>query len=85
MKKNIEIWNNSFTILCSESEISAVDDAQKLLNESIRKIKKQIKTSNRERVLLMAALVTVQTLLLEKNNDDKDYSQLMTKLEDVLK
>lgn len=85
MKKNIEIWNNNFTILCDESEITAVNEAQKLLNESIRKIKKQIKTSNRERVLLMGALVTVQTLLSEKNNNDKDYSQLLVKLEDVLK
>lgn len=85
MKKNIDIWNNNFTILCPESEITAVNEAQKLLNESIRKIKKQIKTPNRERILLMGALVTVQTLISEKNNADKNDRDLLAKLKDVLK
>jgi cell division protein ZapA (FtsZ GTPase activity inhibitor) len=85
MKQNISIWNYDFMINCDEDEVKSVIQAQDILNNAIQKIKKDISIQNRERIILMAALMSVQTLLAKGTDNNEDYSKLMLKLEDVLK
>jgi cell division protein ZapA (FtsZ GTPase activity inhibitor) len=85
MKQNINIWNHSFMISCNEDEVESVIQAQEILNKAIQKVKTNIATQDRERIVLMAALTSVQTLLAKGTDNNENYSELMLKLEDVLK